>query len=81
MTENGEIVRMVNNNTQQKYAGLQHQHQEFVSHLNNQLQPMQTQLQQLLQQQAAQPPAPSPTQPLGLPGMSPQPEALGPSST
>lgn len=59
LNENAALVGQITSGTQQKYANLQKQHQDFVSHLNSQLQQLQQQL-QMLQQQAVQQGPPPP---------------------
>ncbi|KAK3090307.1 hypothetical protein FSP39_010801 [Pinctada imbricata] len=57
ITENAAIVGQITNETQQKYGALQKQHQDFSSHLSNQLQQLQQQVQSVQAQiQAAPPP-------------------------
>lgn len=58
LNEHGGTVAQISATTQQKYGHLQKQHNDFIAHLNNQLQQMQQQLQILQQQVVPQGPPP-----------------------
>lgn len=58
LNEHGATVAQISATTQQKYGHLQKQHQDFIAHLNNQLQQLQQQLQILQQQVVPQGPPP-----------------------
>lgn len=73
LNEHGATVAQISATTQQKYGHLQKQHQDFIAHLNNQLQQLQQQL-QILQQQVV-PQGPPPPQ-----GMASMVEGLPPGS-